>query len=316
MVVLAIDIGGTQYRLAVVDDRGNILAQHREKTERLQGAPWLIPRLVEGAHDLVEEVKVRPRAIGVGFGGPVDYKEQRILASLHAPGWEQTDLGSILHQEFKIPVVIDNDANLGAYGEFIFGAGRGYHNLLYYTVSTGVGGGVIIDGQLFRGVHGQAGELGHIPIMWDGPPCTCGYKGCVESLCSGLAIAQRALEAIKDDRNQPLAQHLEATGSLAAKDVFEYASLGDPLAKKIVEEVKDLFVMALIGAVNVFDPEVVVVGGGVGSSPTFVEGMTARVNGNLVIPGRRAIPCVRSVLGDDSVLCGATALAWDLVNKK
>lgn len=264
MVVLAIDIGGTHYRFAIINSQGEILAQNRGQTKREEGSPWLLPRLKKEIKELLEQGGFRPAGIGLGFGGPVSFQEQRILASLHAPGWEQLDLPLCLSDEFGLPAVIDNDANLGALGEYTYGAGKPYKNMLYYTVSTGVGGGVILNGGLLRGAHGQAGELGHVPLKLDGPVCTCGFRGCVESLCSGLAIARDALAAIQElDHWSLLRNHYNSAGTLTAKDVFECAEQGDAVAGEIIQNVKGAFRAALVGSINVFDPEAVVISGGV-----------------------------------------------------
>lgn len=311
MSVLAIDIGGTQYRVALVNQYGEIILHSRGKTKKEEGAKWLLPRLLLEVSGLLGTGLSNPLGIGVGFGGPVDFSKQHILASLHAPGWDGVDLRSVFKQEFGLECVIDNDANMGALGEYTYGAGRGYRNILYYTVSTGVGGGIILDGQLFRGVHGQGGELGHLPIQRDGPPCTCGFRGCVESLCSGLSIARQAMEELsKPGVSGLLKEFYGQNGSMTAKDVFECARLGDSTSRQILHRVKDAFAAGLVGAINFFDPEAVIVGGGVGLAPGFLDGLEEWVNGSLVLSGRRDIPIVAGTLGDNSVLLGANALAW------
>ncbi len=317
MYVLAIDIGGTQYRLAIVNQEGKIVAHQRAETLREEGAHWLVPRLIRELKELLSNNPYAPIAVGIGFGGPVSFNEQRILASLHAPGWENMDLRALLTEQLGLPCVIDNDANAGALGEFTYGAGGQYRNMLYYTVSTGVGGGIILDGELFRGVHGQAGELGHLPIQLDGPPCSCGFRGCVESLGSGIAIAQQGIRMAMTAKTPTLLQErYQSTGTLTAKDVFECAARGDLVSQQIIDQVKQAFVAGLVGAINFFDPEAVVVGGGVGRAPGFLDGLARKVNDSLVIPGRRQVLIVRSTLSDDSVLLGAAALAWKLISEE
>ena len=146
MPVVAVDIGGTQYRLAVVSREGEILLHQRARTNREAGAKWLLPSLRAELRELLAKGAHSPQAIGIGFGGPVDFASQTILASLHAPGWEEVDLCGELEREFALPCVIDNDANMGGLGEYTYGAGRGFGSILYYTVCTGGGGGVIIGG--------------------------------------------------------------------------------------------------------------------------------------------------------------------------
>lgn len=311
MPVLAVDIGGTQYRLAVVNRKGELLHHYRGRTRREEGARWLLPRLQEELKNLLNQVDDKPLGIGVGFGGPVDFPSQKILASLHAPGWEEADLAGALGGELGLPCVVDNDANLGCLGEYTYGAGRGWQSLLYYTVSTGVGGGVVVNSRLLRGSHSQGGELGHIPVSLEGPPCTCGFRGCVESLCSGLAIARQAREALEGGAAETkLREILQVRGELTAKDVFECAAGGDELSLSILAKVRQAFAHGLIAAINCFDPQAVVVGGGVGLAQGFLDGLEELVNASLVIPGRRRIPILRGSLGDNSVLLGAASLAF------
>lgn len=316
--VIAVDIGGTKLSAAVVKENGEVLNSYRVPTNRDGGPEWMVSQIENCIDRLLEGRACSPEAIGIGFGGPVDYARQEILDSLHVQGWGGFPLVARLRDRYGLPCVVDNDANTGALGEARYGAGRRYRFLLYYTVSTGVGGGIIIDGKPYRGANSQAGELGHVPIHADGPECTCGFRGCVESLCSGLAIARRAKErlVLQGGSGSRLGVLMDEKGDITAQDVFQAAAGGDPLAAEVVEETRKYLVAGIVGAVNVLDPEVVIIGGGVSlAGDQLFRGLTEWVSSKLVIPGRRRIPVLPAGLKGDSVLLGAAALATDLLSR-
>src|SRR6266436_5031846 len=189
---LAFDFGGTKARCGLVSRDGRLGPTRVQGRPRSDDGPrWLARMLDEGRGLLAEAGPGAPRAVGVSFGGPVD-DEGRVF-SMHVAGWEKVDLRQSMREAFGLPCLVDNDANLGALGEQRFGAGRDTAHLAYFTVSTGVGGGVVLHGKVHRGAHGIAGEFGHIPVRpFDlaAPECACGKRGCVESLASGRAEAR------------------------------------------------------------------------------------------------------------------------------
>jgi len=316
MHVLAVDIGGTQYRMALVDEEGNILDHCRQATDREQGASWLLPRIAEEARRIASQHGEKPAALGIGFGGPVDFGQQSVIRSMHAPGWEHFHLSQWLGNQIGVRAVMDNDGNVGAWGEYRFGAGAGASEMVYYTVSTGVGGGFVTGDRLYRGWRQRAGELGHVPIAMDGPTCSCGQRGCLEAFVSGPAIAAAAeFQLERSDADSGLTTVLERRGRLTAEDVFSAAQSGDRLAGHVVDEAREAFRRSVWGVVSVLDPEIVVVGGGVGLAPGFLQGTEQWVNEHAVVSEEEPVRVVPAALGDHSVLLGAAALAWEIVEQ-
>jgi len=299
-VILAVDIGGTNFRVAVVQEDGRLLRVVRRPTCARVGADWMIDQVIRLATDFKEKFEIR--SIGVGFGGPVDYDRQRIINSTHVKGWEDVPLPKILKAAIGVPVVVDNDANVGALGEFVFGAGLGRKSMVYYTVSTGIGGGIILNGDIYRGANGNAGELGHVPILVDRPRCACGNVGCLEALCSGPAIARRARRRMK-----------RVSPHFTAKDVFDAARRGNRIAAEIVEETADYLGMGIAATINTLAPEVVVVGGGVSKAGRILfDPLRKSVKRRVMPVHRHDVRVVRAKRGDNAVLLGAVALAQRL----
>ncbi len=308
-MVLAIDIGGTQYRLAVIGRRGEVTRIERGKTDAAGGAPWMIDRVIEHGRQLCQSFRVT--ACGVGFGGPVAFDDQRVINSTHVQGWDDVPLSKLIEDALGLPTVVDNDANLGALGELTFGAGRGCRHLVYYTVSTGIGGGVIIDGEIYRGANGQAGEMGHVPILEEGPVCACGNRGCLEALCSGSSIGRRAVEAlVAGGRSRSLRKVYRTSGVITARDVMSAAKEGDRLAARLVEETARYLSVGIATTVNTFAPDCVVVGGGVARAGSILFEPLRRATRDRVMPvHRNAVRILPAARGDRSVLLGAAALA-------
>ncbi|MCL5962630.1 MAG: ROK family protein, partial [Chloroflexi bacterium] len=175
--------------VAVADLDGHILASRRFPTQAAQGPQTIIRRIIREVEDLVSQTGGKPMgAVGVGCGGPLDPASGVILSPPNLPGWDQIPLGEMLSQALQAPVYVDNDANAAALGEYRFGAGAGREVFVYMTISTGIGGGIVIDGSLLHGVGAGAGEIGHQTVLPNGPLCNCGNRGCLEALASGTPI--------------------------------------------------------------------------------------------------------------------------------
>lgn len=299
-MILAIDIGGTQFRLAVVNPDGKLIKVVRRSTDVDAGADWMIDQVLALSTNLCRRFDIA--SAGIGFGGPVDFVSQRVINSTHVAGWDDVNLPGIISRELNVRAVVDNDANAGAFGEFTFGAGKGLKSIIYYTVSTGIGGGIILDGKVFRGSNGNAGELGHVPILVDAPLCACGNVGCLESLCSGPAIAARAADEIHGFADR-----------ITAKDVFDLAKQGNRGAARIVRQSADYLGMGIAAAINTLAPEMVIVGGGVSKAGRGLFDPLRRSVKSRVMPVHRPfVRIVRARRGDHSVLLGAAAMAASL----
>lgn len=277
--VLAIDVGGTKFSMALIRE-GRIVRRDSQRTDRAGGRDWMLARLVETAQAWRSDATFA--ACGVGFGGPVDFARQRIACSTHVGGWSDFELSAYLREALDVPVLADNDANVGALGEQLHGAGRGCDPLLYVTVSTGIGGGVIVDGKVLRGADSFAGEIGHLTVRPDGPECLCGARGCLERLCSGLWLE-------RDNGRPP--RELMADPAFVARYVVDLA-------------------LGLKSAIMLLNPARIVLGGGISKDGErlFVP-LRAELGRQMTAWSRARIDVVQAALGDDSVLYGAYELA-------
>lgn len=313
-MILAIDIGGTHYKLALVDTAGGLHGLRTGTTDRAGGAGWMVERLLQEGQAMLAAAPAPVQACGVGFGGPVDFAAQRVLSSTHVGGWAGVDLAGVLSRALGLPVVVENDANAGALGELHGGIGQGCRHLVYLTISTGIGGGIIVDGRVYRGANGQAGELGHLPVLPGGPLCDCGNRGCLEALCSGKSIGRRAEEACaaRPGSSGPL-RALAAGGGLSAEAVFRAAAAGDGLAAEIVEQTCQYLGMGLASIINTLAPELLVLGGGVSRAGEALLGPLRRWTREYTMPVHRPSLRVEQARHPDlAVLLGAAVLARQL----
>jgi glucokinase len=263
--VVGIDLGGTKIRSVVVTADGTIVAEDIRPTDA-QGPDDVIDGLVASAQEAVAASGVPHDAIlavGVTAPGTVDFDEGVLYQPPNLPGTDVLRLRSLLRERLGRPIFVENDANAAAYGEWRYGAGVGLRHMIYLTVSTGIGAGLILNGQMYRGADGAAGELGHMTIDLHGPPHNCGMIGCVEVLASGTAIARMAHEAVAAGRSEPLARLAAETGELTAHEVGRAAEAGDPAAQEILARAAQALGVGLANYVNIFNPEAIVIGGGV-----------------------------------------------------
>ena len=201
-------------------------------------------------------------AIGVSCGGPLDTKTGVVYSPPNLPGWDALPLKAQLESEFQMPVTIENDANASALAEYRFGGGRGYNTVLYMTMSTGIGGGIVINGQIYHGANDSAGEVGHQILLPDGPPCGCGKRGCLEALCSGPAIARRAQAAIQAQRTETTLLNLAGghIEDVTSEHVLTAARTGDALALQLVDETAYYMGWGIANVVNILNPDIVLLG--------------------------------------------------------
>jgi len=257
----------------------------------------------------------QPTTIGVSFGGPVDFQTGTVRLSHHVPGWENIELQRLLESEFGATASVDNDANVAALGEHRFGAGQGYNSLLYITVSTGVGGGWILNGQPWRGTGGMAGEIGHTVVDPNGPMCLCGKRGCVERLASGPYIAQQVKEWLQAESNQGKVLRTLVKDNLediTAQVVSQAAAQGDNLASQALEQAGWALGVAIGNTANLINPQRFVLGGGVTKAGECFWEVVRRVARETALP-EVDFEIVPATLGDDAPLWGAVALAENLL---
>ncbi len=264
--VVAIDLGGTKIRSIVVDADGQIHGEDRRETLAERGEAVVIDRMVASVHEAIAASGIPFSslvAIGVTAPGPVDFERGILYQPPNLPGWDAVPLGRMLQERIGLPAFLENDANAAAFGEWRYGAGQGARHMLYLTISTGVGGGLILDGRLYRGADGSAGELGHIAVDDAGPLHTCGQHGCLEVMASGTAIGRMAREAVEAGRSKALADLAATVHELSAIEVDKAADAGDPVALEILGTASHYLGVGFANYLNIFNPEVIVIGGGV-----------------------------------------------------
>ena len=264
--VVAIDLGGTKIRSIVADADGQVLGEDRRETDADEGQDRVLTRLVASAHEAITRSGVAFASllgVGVSAPGPVDFERGILHQPPNLPGWDAVPLAAILRERLTLPAFLENDANAAALGESRYGAGQGARHMIYLTISTGIGGGLILDGRLYRGADGSAGELGHMTVDENGPQHSCGQRGCLEVMASGTAIGRMAREAVAAGRSEALARLAASVEELSAVEVDKAADAGDPAALEILATTSRYLGVGFANYLNVFNPEVIVIGGGV-----------------------------------------------------
>ncbi|MBD2356209.1 ROK family protein [Tolypothrix sp. FACHB-123] len=309
-LILALDFGGTKLAAATVNiGAREWLSYERRLSPANADANTDLAIMRSLIHSVLQDTK--PTAIGVSFGGPVDATTGTVLLSHHVAGWENIPLKQLLEAEFGVPADVDNDANVAALGEHHFGAGQGYDSLFYITISTGVGGGWILNHQPWRGFGGMAGEIGHIVVDPNGPVCLCGKRGCVERLASGPYMAQNARELLASDRTSGkilrnlVNDNLELlTGQL----VSQAAAAGDDLAQEVVHKSAWALGVGIGNVANLVNPQLFILGGSVTKAGSRWWEVVRQLARNTALP-EVEFEILPAALGDDAPLWGAVALA-------
>ncbi|WP_051941195.1 ROK family protein [Phaeacidiphilus oryzae] len=326
--VLALDIGGTKLAAGVVRDDGAVLSFRTVPTRVQEGPEAALARLFTLGREALRAAGADAAdpadtagpygsllGCGIGCGGPLDSATGTLIAPPHLPGWLDIPIAGLARREYGLPAVLDNDGTAGAAGEWRFGAGRGTRHLVYLTVSTGIGGGVVIDGRTYRGAAGNGGEPGHITVRTGGRPCrSCGRRGCLEAYASGTSIAERAREAVREETAAghwtALAEH--PAEELGAADVARAALDGDALAVRLWRETTELLGDGLTSIVNLYEPEVLVLGGGVTrSGDQLLLPVRESVARQAMAPAAAACRVVLATGGDRAGVLGAAAIAFE-----
>jgi len=308
--LVGVDLGGTQVRALVCDSEGQVLSRAATLTLAHEGRDAVIRRIIE---TVIEAVGTRPwteiAGIGIGAPGPLDPYSGVVVHAPNLPGWEQVPLQRIIAERFCVPAALGNDANLAALGEQRFGAGRGVDDLVYMTISTGIGGGIISGGELFLGHGGFAGEVGHQTILAGGPLCGCGNHGCLEALAAGPAIGRMGREAAEEGRGEALLALAGGDVSrISARVVSQAAAAGDATAIEIIRRAATYIGIGLANLANILNPELYVLGGGVThAGPLLFDTIRETIRRTAML-ATRDVRVERAVLGDDVVLWGAVAL--------
>ena len=263
-VAAGVDLGGTKILSVVATEEGHVLGEDRRPTHAAEGPDAVLDRIVESLQAALAQAETGTDGIaGVGIStpGPCDPERGIVTNAPNLPGWENIPLAAIVSERLGVPTVMENDAAAACYGEYRYGAGQGLRHIIYLTVSTGIGAGIMIDGELYGGASGAAGEVGHIIVDNAGPMCNCGNRGCVEAFSSGYGIARAAAEAIRAG-NSPALADIAGGETPTAEMVHQAAQEGDRASREIIERAGHHLGLGLIGMLNSFNPEALILGGG------------------------------------------------------
>lgn len=313
--VVGVDAGATHLALFLCDLTARVLAEIELPMMIEMGPVACLEQLDEALDQLLARHGVsreRVRAAGVAVPGPVNQENGMVIAPPIMPGWDRYPIRSTLQSRWEIPVVLGNDAEFGALGEWALGAGRGEKFLIYLKVGTGVGAGLVIDGQVYHGACGTAGEIGHITVAEGGPRCSCGNRGCLEAVAGGGAIARLALQAVRSGQRTRLAD-IHPVEGIAAQDVAEAARMGDRVAQEIVAQCGKSLGTAIASLVNLFNPSLVVIGGGVAQmGDLLLEPIRETVAARSLKAAADSVRISGSVLGRRATGMGAVVQALDV----
>jgi glucokinase-like ROK family protein len=316
-LVAGVDIGATSVDLCIADFSGKFLARHAENISVMEGPIKILGRACSMFEQLLKEHNLRPEklnGIGIGVPGPVDFLVGTLVSPPIMPGWDHYPIIETVQQWFpSANVVVDNDVNVMALAEINQGAGKGVDNLIFVKIGTGIGAGIICEGNIYRGSSGCAGDIGHISVNKTGPLCHCGNRGCLEALAGGPAIAERALLAAQNGQSAILLKHYEMNRNvLRTKDVGDAAREGDALAIEVIRESGQFIGDVLAGLVNFFNPEMIVIGGGVMNLGNLLLSSIRQTVLNRSTPlATRDLQIVFSETGSDTGVIGAANLAMD-----
>lgn len=307
--VVGVDLGGTKISTALSNLNGEVISQTTVPTNANEGEIPVLNRIIESIEKVIKDGSVTYKdikGIGIGSPGPLDAEKGTIIYTPNLP-FKNFNLVEPINKKFGAPVFLDNDANVAAIGEYMFGAGKGAKDVVFFTVSTGIGGGAILNGKVYRGHTSNALEIGHMTVAPDGPRCNCGNIGCVEATSSGTSIAKRGQEALTSKVETTLRKY---EGTITSYEVFTEAAAGDPVCVDIINNALNYLGIAVANAVSIFDPEIIIIGGGVSKAGDIVFDTVRKVVDKRCFKSMaESVKIVPAGLGTDAGVVGAVALA-------
>lgn len=258
--IVGVDIGGTKVACVLANTEGRILARQWQPTRATEGWQAVVRRTFEMTERVLQGVpRQQVRGIGISCGGPLDSQRGIVYSPPNLPGWDAVPIKRLFEERFGLPTRLENDANATALAEHRFGAGRGTRNMVFMTWGTGIGGGLILDGRLYRGTNDLAGEIGHTTVLLDGPLCGCGKRGCLEALASGPSISRRARELANESPESLVWQRVPPE-EVTAQHVVEAALEGDTFARFVLAEAATYMGIGIANVAQILNPERVVLG--------------------------------------------------------
>ncbi len=310
---LGIDLGGTNIKAGLFDENLNLIKKVSTPTQADTNAENVVERLAALVDDLIEKTGIdRSRIVAGGLGtpGPVNLKEGAVVAAPNLPCFKNTPLREMVSQRLQIPFVMEKDSNAACWGEHVIGAGKGIDNMIFLTLGTGVGGGLIVNGQLVHGNTDSAAEFGHIIIYPDGRLCGCGQRGCVEAYSSANSTVARALEQLQKGRKSNLFQILENGKDLTSKDIYQAAAKGDPLAIEITDGTAKALGLLCVSMLHFSCPKRIVLAGGmIAAGDMLLDKIRYYFNKYIWSMKKESVEICFATLGEDAGIIGNASLA-------
>jgi glucokinase len=300
---IGLDLGCTFLKYALGASDGSLIVKKKTPSRADQAQSVIFEVIFSAIEELMEEAKTRGGkvvAIGLGSPGAVDFKKCRLIGNTpNLQSWGNAEIRKTITGRFGLPIWADNDANVMALAEATQGAAKGYKYVIALTLGTGIGGGILIDGEIYRGINYAGAELGHLSIAYDGHPCNCGGRGCIEQYASAPAMVRNYLDKIKD-----------ASEEVTTITIFARAAEGDQSAIETIDETAEYLGAALASIINTFNPEIIVIGGGVADAgEEFLTRIRHAYEGRTMKPALKGLKLVRAKLGNDAGVVGAISLA-------
>lgn len=309
---IGVDLGGTSIKVGLVSREGKIIKQNQLESRAAEGPKAVISQIKTGINEMLDGAKYKVAGIGIGSPGLINHEKGSVENPPNFPGWEKVQLGNILKKEYNMNVFVENDANAAAIGEFIFGAGKKLNSFIMVTLGTGVGGGLIIDRKIYRGLTGSAGEIGHITVDYNGPKCNCGSYGCIEAYCGNNYLVRRIKSELSEHDDSTLALLLQGDDStLTPKLISEAATLGGDYARSIIIDVAQKLGYGLASVVNLLDVCTIIIGGGVsGFGELLFQNVEETIKQRVMKPFRSRIKVKPARLKNEAGIKGASALVF------
>jgi len=310
-LAIGVDLGGTNIKAGIVNEEGRILEQASVPTMAHEGPEPVINRMVKLVGELRGKIPGSLLGVGVGSPGPLDPLEGIIFTTPNMPGWENYPMRQKLEEKTRVPVVVENDANCAALAEYWRGAGQGSHTMILLTLGTGIGGGIVRDGQLVNGQHVAAGEVGHMVINFEGPKCGCGNHGCLEAYAGASGIVRRAWELLEKAGTVSILREMCAgeRANITPAMISEAAAKGDGVALNMIRETGRLLGVGVTSLVNIFAPEVVILGGGVAAAgEVLFAAVREEVKRKAMPPCNERVRILPAAMGNSAGVVGAASL--------
>ncbi|MHC4536693.1 MAG: ROK family protein [Planctomycetota bacterium] len=312
-IFVGLDVGGTNVKIGLFDSELTMICKTSITTEADMGPEVVINNMAQAVKELLAEAGLSLQdivAVGIGTPGPAKYSEGIIIRSTNMPKFKNVPICKMLNERLGAPVVYDNDANVACWGEYSVGAGKGVKDIAFFTLGTGIGGGIVSNGELVHGCNENGAELGHMIIYPDGRSCNCGQKGCVEAYASADSTARRATEAIEAGAESSLKQVLEEKGKITSKDIYQHLASGDKLAKEITDGTAEALAITCINMLHTTEPKrIIFTGGMIAAGDVLLNRIKDFFDKHIWTLKKESVEICFATLGEDTGIIGAAALA-------